>query len=178
MKSFKKLLAAITALSAIISCTTNAEAADNTVNITVSTSRERKTISPYIYGVSSELMDNNVSATSVRAGGNRFSAYNWETNASNAGADWKHISDDYFRQFMTDELYDTPGGVAINLSKKCAEKNAYSLMTLQMLGYVSADLGGTVSEEETAPSARWNKVEFRKGTAFDDVPDNSDGVVL
>lgn len=177
MKSFKKLLAAIIALSAIISCTASAEAADNTVNITVSTSRERKTISPYIYGVSSELMDNNVSATSVRAGGNRFSAYNWETNASNAGADWKHISDDYFRQFMTDELYDTPGGVAINLSEKCAEKNAYSLMTLQMLGYVSADLGGTVSEEETAPSARWNKVEFRKGTAFDDVPDTSDGVV-
>ncbi len=97
MKSFKKILAAITALSAIISCTAGAEAADGgTVNITVSTSKERKIISPYIYGVSSELMDNNVSTTSVRAGGNRFSAYNWETNASNAGADWKHISADKF----------------------------------------------------------------------------------
>ncbi len=178
MKSFKKILAAITALSAIISCTAGAEAADGgTVNITVSTSKERKIISPYIYGVSSELMDNNVSTTSVRAGGNRFSAYNWETNASNAGADWKHISDDYFRQFMTDELYGTPGGVAINLSRKCTEKNAYSIMTLQMLGYVSADLGGTVSEEETAPSARWDKVEFKKGTDFADVPDTEDGVV-
>lgn len=179
MKSFKKNLAAILALSAVISYTASAEATNNNmVNITVSTLRERKTISPYIYGVSSELMDKNVSATAIRAGGNRFSAYNWETNASNAGSDWKHVSDDYFQQMLPNELDNIPGGVAINLSRKCAEKNnAYSLMTLQMLGYVSADLLGTVNDDETAPSARWNKVKFRKDTAFADQPDKEDGVV-
>lgn len=102
-------MAAILALSAVISYTASAEATNNNmVNITVSTLRERKTISPYIYGVSSELMDKNVSATAIRAGGNRFSAYNWETNASNAGSDWKHVSDDYFQQMLPNELDDIP----------------------------------------------------------------------
>lgn len=182
MKIYKRILAAVTALSAIILCADGAYAADgnnsNTVNITVNASRERKTISPYIYGISSELMSKDVSATAVRAGGNRFSAYNWETNASNAGSDWKHMSDAYFQRDLPDDLKKTPGAVAINLSRKCAEKNnAYSLMTLQMAGYVSADTLSTVKEEDTAPSSRWNKMEFKKETAFASEPDKKDGVV-
>lgn len=179
MKNYKKLLAAAAALIAIISCTSSAYAANsNTVNITVNTANERKPISPYIYGVSYELIDKNVSAGAVRAGGNRFSAYNWETNASNAGSDWKHMSDRYFQRDLPDDLKKTPGAVAINLSRKCAEKNnAYSLMTLQMADYVAADFLSTVKEEDTAPSARWNKVEFKKDTAFADQPDKDDGVV-
>lgn len=179
MKDYKKILAAAAALSAIISCTSNTYAANsNTVNITVNTSSERKPISPYIYGVSYELIDKNVSAGAIRAGGNRFSAYNWETNASNAGSDWKHMSDRYFQRDLPDDLKKTPGAVAINLSRKCAEKNnAYSLMTLQMADYVAADFLNTVKEADTAPSARWNKVEFKKDTAFADQPDKEDGVV-
>lgn len=183
MKRYKKILSAVIALSAIISYTANAgvqanAANSNTVNITVNASSEKKPISPYIYGISSELMDRDVSCTAIRAGGNRFSAYNWETNSSNAGSDWKHMSDRYFQQDLPDDLKKTPGAVAINLSRKCAEKNnAYSLMTLQMAGYVSADFLGTVKEEETAPSERWNRVEFRKDTAFAAEPDKDDGVV-
>lgn len=179
MKSLKKILTAAAALSVIFSCTASMEAAGgNTVYIIVNTKNDRKPVSPYIYGVSSELMDNDVSVTSVRAGGNRFSAYNWENNSSNAGSDWQHMSDGYFQQLLPDELDNIPGGVAVNLSQKCAEKgNLYSIMTLQMAGYVSADFLGTVNEEETAPSSRWNRVEFEKGTAFDDMPDLNDGVV-
>lgn len=44
----------------------------------------------------------------VRAGGNRYSAYNWETNASNAGADWKNISDGYFQQNVPEDMKDKP----------------------------------------------------------------------
>lgn len=179
MKNYKKLLAAAAALTAIISCTSSAYAANsNTVNITVNTASDRKPISPYIYGVSYELIDKNVSAGAIRAGGNRFSAYNWETNASNAGSDWKHMSDRYFQRDLPDDLKKTPGAVAINLSRKCSEKNnAYSLMTLQMADYVAADFLSTVKEEDTAPSERWNKVEFKKDTAFADQPDKDDGVV-
>lgn len=179
MKNYKKIIAAFTALSAMILCTAQAGAAsENTVNITINTASERKSISPYIYGISSELMDRDVSAAAIRAGGNRYSAYNWETNASNAGLDWKHMSDRYFQRDLPDDLKSTPGAVAINLSRKCAEKNnAYSLMTLQMAGYVSADFLGTVKEEDTAPSERWNKVDFKKGTSFADSPDKEDGVV-
>ncbi len=179
MKAHKKILSAVIAVLAVVSCTASAEATGgNTVSITVDTLSERKSISPYIYGVSSEMMDKDVAATAIRAGGNRFSAYNWENNSSNAGADWKHMSDGYFQQMMPEELYNTPGGVAISLAQKCAEKNnAYSLMTLQMMGYVSADFRGTVDVEETAPSARWDKVEFIKGSAFAEQPDKGDGVV-
>ncbi len=173
MKAYKKILSAVIAVLAVVSCAASAETTDgNTVSIKVDTLSERKSISPYIYGVSSEMMDKDVAATAIRAGGNRFSAYNWENNSSNAGADWKHMSDGYFQQMMPEELYNTPGGVAISLSQKCAEKNnAYSLMTLQMMGYVSADFRGTVDVEETAPSARWDKVEFIKGSAFAEQPD-------
>lgn len=183
MKKYKKISAAVIALSAIISCTANAGAQanaanGNTVNITVNASSERKPISPYIYGISSELMDRDVSCTAIRAGGNRFSAYNWENNSSNAGSDWKHMSDRYFQRDLPDDIKKAPGAIAIKLSRKCAEKNnAYSLMTLQMAGYVSADFLGTVKEEDTAPSERWNKVEFKKDTDFADLPDKDDGVV-
>ena len=150
----------------------------NIVSITVDTGRDRKSISPYIYGVNSELMNTDVSCTAIRAGGNRYSAYNWETNASNAGSDWKNKSDNYFQQSMPKELADTPGGASVNLVNKCKEKNsAYSLVTLQLAGYVSADMNGEVSKAEAAPSPRWNKAEISKGNDLSVTPDLDDGTV-
>ena len=35
-----------------------------------------------------------------------------------------------------------------------------------MAGYVVADNGGSVTEAQVAPSARWKKVIFQKGSAF------------
>lgn len=64
MKVYKKIITAAVTLSSMVSGTAGAEAAGgNTVNITVNTAAERKTISPYIYGVSSEMMDKDVAAT-------------------------------------------------------------------------------------------------------------------
>lgn len=179
MKKAKKFIAICAALAALMLCASSVTAAGNhSVNITIDVSKDRKAISPYIYGVNSELMEKNVFCTAIRAGGNRFSAYNWETNASNAGSDWKHSSDNYFQNGLPEELDNAYGGVAINLSRKCAEKNnAYSLMTLQMAGYVSADMSGTVEETDTAPSSRWNKVEFAKNAELSLEPDLNDGVV-
>lgn len=170
------LCAAVTAML-ICSVSASAESA-NSVNITVDISKDRKAISPYIYGVNSELMNTNVSATAIRAGGNRYTAYNWENNASNAGSDWKHISDNYFQQSMPKEIQDDPGGVGINLLNKCKEKNnAYPLMTLQMADYVAADMNGEVAASEAAPSDRWNRVEPVKGSEFSLDPDLNDGIV-
>lgn len=179
MKKAKKFIAVCAALAAVMICASSVNAAENNaVNITIDVSKDRKAISPYIYGVNTELMEKSVSCTAIRAGGNRFSAYNWETNASNAGSDWKHSSDNYFQQGLPEELDNAYGGVAINLSRKCAEKNnAYSLITLQMAGYVSADMSGTVETADTAPSSRWNKVEFAKNGEFSLDPDLNDGVV-
>ncbi|WP_028504211.1 hypothetical protein [Ruminococcus albus] len=86
--------AELAAAAAIIAtCAVSAGADGNTVDIAVDLSGETKTISPYIYGINEELMGGDVMPTAIRAGGNRSSAYNWETNASNAGSDKEHTSD-------------------------------------------------------------------------------------
>ncbi len=184
MKKLKKLSMLSAAIAGILLSCAPANADDmnaeesNTVNITIDTAKDRKEISPYIYGINTELMETDVSCTAIRAGGNRFTAYNWETNASNAGSDWNHISDGYFQNSLPDDIKDAFGGVALNLSRKCAGKNsAYSLMTLQMAGYVAADMNGEVTKDQAAPSDRWNKVELKKGTEFSLEPDLSDGTV-
>lgn len=60
-------------------------------------------ISPYIYGLNVDFdfsHSNDDFATLVRFGGNRTTAFNWENNASNAGSDWHHSSDDYIARNM------------------------------------------------------------------------------
>lgn len=68
------------------------ESVSATINAT-----QTSPISPYIYGINtfaaSERFAQN--AGLHRAGGNRWSAYNWENNASNAGSDYIHHSDNY-----------------------------------------------------------------------------------
>ena len=174
-----KILSLLIAVTCLISCTVCiASAEGNTVNITVNTQTDRKAISPYIYGVNAELMYTDVSATAIRAGGNRYSAYNWETNASNAGADWHHSSDAHLVRDLSDDMKEVPGATALNLAQVCKEKNhAYPLMTLQMAGYVAADMNGDVGESQTAPSNRWNEIRYAKGSGFSLKPDLDDGVV-
>lgn len=171
-------LASMIALSTIFFSISSSAEENGAVNIKINTEKNRKYISPYIYGINSELMYNDVSVGSIRAGGNRYTAYNWENNFSNAGSDWKHISDTYFQQNVSANEKNLYGFPAINLSRQCAEKNnAYSIMTLQLAGYVAADDDGEVSESETAPSARWDKVELVKGSDFSLEPDTTDGIV-
>lgn len=151
-----------------------ANAADGyDMNITVDLGGERKEISPLIYGVNqytTSLKD--VKTYSVRQGGNRMTAYNWETNASNAGSDWRHSSDNN----LSDS--DEPADCVQGLSKEAAKYDVgYKLTTLQLGGYVSADKNGTVTEDEIAPSDRWNKVVITKDAPFADTPDLTDGVV-
>ncbi len=151
--------------------------AGRTVNITVDTARDRKAVSPYIYGVNAELMERDVSCKAVRAGGNRYTAYNWETNASNAGSDLRNNSDGYFMQNVPDEMKDKAGCAALKLAQVCADKGAYSLMTLELAGFVAADTDGEVTKAQKAPSERWDKVELVKGSEFTLAPDPDDGVV-
>lgn len=174
-----KILSLLIAVTCLISCTVCIVSAEgNTVNITINTQADRKAISPYIYGVNAELMYTNVSAKAIRAGGNRYSAYNWETNASNAGSDWHHSSDGHLVRDLSDDMKEVPGATALNLAQVCKEKNhAYPLMTLQMAGYVAADMNGDVGESQTAPSNRWNEIRYAKGSDFSLKPDLDDGVV-
>ncbi|MCC8043506.1 MAG: glycoside hydrolase family 44 protein [Oscillospiraceae bacterium] len=145
------------------------------MNIVLDFSAEAKEISPYIYGVNQYGNQENYDKagfTAVRQGGNRMTAYNWETNASNAGADWKFISDSHLSSSSG------PADCALTLSREAAENGiSYKLTTLQLAGYVAADKKGAVTEEETAPSERFNEVRFTTQGEFPETPDLTDGVV-
>lgn len=175
----KKVIAAISALviaAPTVMTAAPVNAADSyDMTVTVDMSAEGKPISPYIYGINQYGHQNDykiVRPTAVRQGGNRLTAYNWETNASNAGSDWKYSSDDNLSKS------DRPADCVQVLSDEGQKYGFdYKLTTLQLAGYVSADKNGTVTEAESAPSDRWNKVELVKNAPFADTPDLTDNTV-
>ena len=68
-------------------------ASAQTVGLTISTS-QTASILPYIYGINGTINSggfNNLTLT--RAGGNRWTAYNWTNNYSNAGMDYYFEND-------------------------------------------------------------------------------------
>ncbi len=161
---------------------TYAHAEEGSININIDTSAENARISPYIYGANYDFNDNEgiipQVATASRLSGNRFTGYNWENNASNAGSDWQQSSDNYLNMNEPSDTQNIPGKVVTDFHDKALKNGAtYSLATLQMAGYVAKDKNGTVSEAETAPSSRWDQVKVRKGSAFSQTPDLTDNYV-
>lgn len=143
-------------------------------NITIGDSL--KTISPYIYGTN-QLLTEEEGWTAMRQGGNRLTGYNWENNASNAGTDYLNSSDNFLTWIAGIQNENEPGIVSSTFRDKSIELNAYSLITLQLAGYVARDKRGTVTQQQTAPSSRWRAVQFQKGSAFSLQPDTSDNFV-
>lgn len=179
MKSVKNaaaFLAAVTLLfESAVPAVPAAAAESYDMTVTVDLSASGKAISPYIFGINQYGHQDDlksVRVNAVRQGGNRMTGYNWETNASNAGSDWKYSSDNN----LSDS--DAPADCVQQLSREAARYGiGYKMTTLQLAGYVSADKDGTVKEDETAPSKRWNEVKATKGSAFAEEPDLTDGTV-
>lgn len=137
----------------------------------------RSPISPYIYGSN---QDHPGTAWTVRRwGGNRTTGYNWETNFSNAGADWNHSSDLWIliSAGLPDSDAAIPAIAMRHFHEQSLATNAESILTLQMAGFVAADAAGPVSEAETAPSPRWVAVVIAKPSPPSFQPDLEDGVV-
>ncbi len=151
-----------------------------TADFTVTVQDSLKPISPYIYGTNSILTgEENWSA--IRQGGNRLTGYNWENNASSAGEDWYNFNDSY----LTDQIgiynkdsANVPGIVTAAFQDQAVRMGAFSLVTLQMAGYVAKDKSAdSVTLAQTAPSPRWVAVRDVKGSAFSYPPDTSDSYV-
>jgi hypothetical protein len=111
-----------------------------------------------------------------RIGGNRLTGYNWENNASNAGSDWNQNSDNHLMNNPV-ATAQGPGGTMITFMDRCKNLNLYSTIQLPLAGYVAADMNGSVGQEQSAPSSRWKKVVFRKGSSFSSTPSMTDSVV-
>jgi hypothetical protein len=155
-----------------------AAGADLSVQISVDPGAGRLPISPYIYGTNQDLAG--VSTPGARRfGGNRLTGYNWETNASNAGTDYINNSDDYLVDGLPAGQQATPA-IAFTAfhDQSLALGVPYTVLTLQMAGYVAADENGPVTAAQAAPSSRWNLVQNNTpGGVFPASPNLTDGTV-
>ncbi len=86
-----------TSLSAIESVSFDVAAAPaSQITFQIDSQQDVRPISRFIYGMNFAFDGNRpANLTLSRSGGNRMTAYNWETNASNAGSDWFHQNDDF-----------------------------------------------------------------------------------
>jgi len=155
-----------------------ADAASYTMKVSVDLSGEKKSVSPYIFGINDAGYLEDVTVNAVRQGGNRYSAYNWENNYSNAGSDWLNNSDTFLVNGFDAELAAKPGAPALHLSDDAVKNNVpYKTATIPMAGYVVADADGPVEKDEAAPSKRWKEVKATKGSEFSLTPDTTDDYV-
>lgn len=141
--------------------------------ITIDTTKQQK-ISPYIYGANFPDWDKiGLPFPLARQGGNRLSAYNWENNASNAGADWHHQNDSLMG--TTDE-----SGYAGRIFLQDTQKHgATALLTIPMTGYVAADKkgDGDVAQTPNYLETRFFRSLPKKPGPFVYPPDTTDRVV-
>jgi hypothetical protein len=132
-------------------------------------------ISPYVYGINSQDFGK-TRATVRRNGGNRGSVYNWELNASNAGNDWHHQSDDWPCSVMGIKNCGEPAAQFIGFHQQNQAAQADTIVTVPMLDYVAADKKGDILESEKPPSKRVVKNVPKKPAPFAATPDLNDGV--
>ena len=143
------------------------------VTITIDPAHPRA-ISPWIYGINfyDGITGSPRNLTLNRAGGNRWTAYNWENNASNAGSDWYYSSDDYLGGG------NTPAEAVRGIVDWSRAHGAASLVTLQLQGYVAADKNGSVDlNDPNHLATRFKPVVYQKGAAFTATPSTTDASV-
>ena len=144
-----------------------------TVTITADPTHPRA-ISPWIYGINfyDGIPGNPRNLTLNRAGGNRWTAYNWENNASNAGSDWYYSSDGYLGGGST------PAEAVRGMIEWSRAHGAASLVTFQLQGYVAADKSGSVDlNDPNHLATRFKQVIYSKGAAFTATPPTTDAFV-
>jgi hypothetical protein len=93
-------------------------------------------ISPWIYGLNfyTGVTGAPPRLNLDRAGGNRWTAYNWETNASNAGSDYLYENDDYLSSSAT------PAEAIRSIIAADQSLGMASVMTVQLQGLVAGDM--------------------------------------
>lgn len=157
--------------SVLLGAGTTAEA---DVRFVINPQQDVHPISRFIYGINQPIEGNYADLAFTRVGGNRWTAYNWENNASNAGSDWNFQNDAYLGGS------DTPGGAVINALQKAAAHNAGILLTIPINGYVAADKKGDGDVRNSGSNylqTRFRRGIAEKGSDFALTPDPNDGFV-
>lgn len=144
------------------------------VTFTIRTDMDVHAISPLVYGWNGGDAVPADGQTVIRSGGNRWTAYNWENNASNAGSDYMFENDNYL------DSSTAPGGAVKATLDLAKTNNISALITIPIVDYVAADTspGGDVRNS----GANYLMNRFRqnkptKGSAFALTPDTTDAYV-
>jgi hypothetical protein len=149
------------------------------VEFTVDPRRTGPMISPLIYGWNDLRNDpTRVNVGSLRAGGNRYTAYNWENNASNAGNDYMFQSDGYLVNGSA--MGDVPGEAVRPLIEAAARLGAGAIVTVPNVDYVAADKAGGGDVRSSGADylmTRFKRNMPTKGAPFTATPDTTDGFV-
>jgi hypothetical protein len=154
------------------------------VHFAVDATNAGHAISPLIYGVNPESVgcsDAGARFTLCRLGGDRWSTYNWENNASNAGAPL------CFQNDAALATSDEPAKPVMDLVSEADATGAATLVTVPVLDYVAADkLGGTPPDDCSGDvrksgsdylDTRFKANVVTKGAAFVTPPDTTDATV-
>lgn len=161
------------------------------INFTVYANGVSKYISPYIYGVNSNgsvaatiippgltsdsvcrLNETEANISARRLGGDRMTPYNWENNISTQGS-YGTASDNENDDYLP-YLFGVNSCTGTNHNSPCIPNlinkrflegslmtNAYSLLTLPMIGYVANNITAP-NPAATAPSVNFNQIVFNK----------------
>jgi hypothetical protein len=144
------------------------------VNFEIFSTQDVKPISRFIYGMNGwDPAQRPRNLALSRSGGNRMTAYNWETNASNAGSDYFNQNDDFLGGGTT------PNGAVKPGLEAARNAGAGMIVTMPLIGYVSADKngGGDVANTANYLQTRFHQSPARKGTAFTLTPNTADAFV-
>ncbi len=164
-------------IAALVGCTPReaASQATSSVRFTIDSSAGRHPISPYIYGANQFDFAGRLRFLKLgRLGGNRFTAYNWENNASNGGSDYFHQNDDHLGGG------DKPGEAVRQHVAAAQAAGASMLVTVPIAGYVAADKkkDGDVNQTPRYLETRFFESKPAKGAPFAYPPDTRDRVVF
>ena len=103
------------------------------VTFTIRTDMDVHAISPLIYGWNGGDGLPADGQTVIRSGGNRWTAYNWENNDSNAGSDYMFENDGYL------DSSTAPGDALRSTLDPAKTNHITALITIPIVDYVSAD---------------------------------------
>ncbi|HEV3410006.1 MAG TPA: glycoside hydrolase family 44 protein, partial [Chthoniobacterales bacterium] len=95
----------------------------------------------------------------------------------NAGSDYIHHSDSWLGSNAGIGNSQVPGALLQAWVNADRAQGLKTIITLPLAGYVAADMNGTVTPEQTAPSFRWKQVIADKPGALSLNPDTADGAV-
>ena len=144
------------------------------VTFTIRTDKDVHAISPLIYGWNGGDALPADGQTVIRTGGNRWTAYNWENNASNAGSDYMFQNDGYL------DSSTAPGHALKSTLDPAKTNHITALITVPIVDYVAGDRspGGDVrSSGANYLLTRFKQNKPSKGSAFTLTPDTTDAYV-